>query len=180
MSDTGFEAGQFRVKPLRPETDSAAVGDLTQRCADYTFMLTGEPPDHDSSAGFFAAVPNGKTHEDMLKLGVFDSAGELVGLLDIARDHPAPGTWYIGLLLIDPMVRGQGVGAEVTRSVREEAAQGGASRLMLSVATENERALRFWKAQGFAVTRELPPKRFGRKHHTRVELISNLRPATPC
>jgi len=174
MSDTGFAAGRFRVKPLRPETDSAAIDDFSQRCADYTLMLTGEPPNHDSGAAFFAAVPDGKTREHMLKFGVFDSAGSLVGLLDIARDHPAQGTWYIGLLLIDPNIRGQGIGAAVMRGVRAEAARGGASRLVLSVVMENERALKFWKSQGFTVARELPPKRFGRKHHARFELMSSV------
>jgi len=45
---------------------------------------------------------------------------------------------------------------------------------MLSVVAENERALKFWTSQGFAVTRELPAKRFGRKHHVRLELTSNV------
>lgn len=113
MSATVFEAGRFRVKPLRPEADGAAVDDFAQRCADCTLMLTGEPPSQESGADFFAAAPNGKTPKDMLKLGVFGHAGKLIGLLDIARDHPAPGTWYLGLLLIDPVARGQGLGAAV-------------------------------------------------------------------
>jgi RimJ/RimL family protein N-acetyltransferase len=171
MSETVFDIGRFRVKPLRPETDGAAIDDLAQRCADYTLMLTGEPPNHDSSADFFAAVPGGRTLDDMLKLGVFDHAGKLIGLVDIARDHPAAGMWYLGLLLIDPAKRGQGIGAAVVRGVREEAARSGATSLMLSVVAENERARKFWTSQGFAVTRELPPKRFGRKHHVRREFV---------
>ncbi|MBV8827024.1 MAG: GNAT family N-acetyltransferase [Bradyrhizobiaceae bacterium] len=151
------------------------MDDLSQRCADYALMLTGQPPDRDASAAFFAAVPDGKTLADMWKLGVFDSAGKLVALADVAREHPAPGTWYIGLLLIDPTVRGRGVGAAVVRGVKQEAARNGAVRLMLSVVTENERALKFWKTQGFSVTRDLPPKRFGRKQHARVELVANVR-----
>ena len=169
-----FDAGSFQVKPLRPEADSAAVDALAQRCADYTLMLTGEPPSQDGSADFFAAVPDAKAIDDMLKLGVFDPAGALVGLVDIARDHPAPGTWYLGLLLLDPAVRGQGVGAAVMRGVREQAAHSGAASLMLSVVAENKRARKFWTSQGFAVTRELPAKRFGRKHHVRLELISQV------
>jgi ribosomal protein S18 acetylase RimI-like enzyme len=174
MSDTIFEGGSFRLKRLRPEADGAAIDALSQSCADYTLMLTGEPPSHDGGADFFAAIPNGKTPGDMLKLGVFDPAGMLVGLMDIARDHPTPGTWYLGLLLLDPAVRGQGVGAAVMRGVREEAARNGATGLMLSVVAENARALKFWRAQGFAVTRELPAKRFGSKHHARLELISKI------
>lgn len=177
MSATVFEAGRFRVKPLRPEADSTAIGAFVQRCADYTLMLTGEPPSHESSADFFAAAPDGKTPKDMLKLGVFGHAGKLIGLLDIACDHPAPGTWYIGLLLIDPTTRGQGLGAAVVRGVKEKAARARATRLMLSVVAENERALKFWLSQEFVVTGELPAKRFGRKHHARLELTANLEPA---
>jgi ribosomal protein S18 acetylase RimI-like enzyme len=174
MNEIAFDAGRFRLKPLRPESDGAAIDDLAQRCADYTLMLTGEPPSHDSSADFFAAIPEGKTRDDMLKLGVFDHAGKLIGLVDIARDHPAPGTWYLGLLLIDPAARSQGIGAAVVRGVKAQAARSGATRLMLSVVAENERALKFWTSLGFGVTRELPAKRFGRKHHMRLELASNV------
>jgi ribosomal protein S18 acetylase RimI-like enzyme len=170
MSDIIFTAGSFQVRRLRPDADSAAVDALAQRCADYTLMLTGEPPSHDSSVDFFAAIAS----EDMLKLGVVDPAGTLAGLVDIARDHPAPGSWYIGLLLLDPAARGRGVGAAVMHGVREEAARAGATRLMLSVVAENERALKFWASRGFIVTRELPAKRFGRKHHVRLELALNI------
>jgi len=45
---------------------------------------------------------------------------------------------------------------------------------MLSVVAENERALKFWRSQEFTMSRELPAKRFGRKHHVRVELIANI------
>jgi hypothetical protein len=93
VSEIAFDARRFRVQPLRPETDGAAIDDLAHRCVDYTLMLTGEPPNRDGGADFFAAVPGGKTIDDMLKLGAFDPAGKLIGLLDIARDHPAPGTW---------------------------------------------------------------------------------------
>jgi ribosomal protein S18 acetylase RimI-like enzyme len=181
MSETVFDAGSFRVKPLRPQTDGAAIDDLAQRCADYTLMLTGEPPNHDSGAEFFAAVRDGKTRNDMLKLGVFDSAGKLIGLLDIARDHPARGTWYLGLLLIDSAARNQGIGAAVVRGMKVEATRSGATRLMLSVVKQNERAVKFWTSHGFAVTRELPTKRFGRKYHARLELASKLEPiASSC
>jgi ribosomal protein S18 acetylase RimI-like enzyme len=58
--------------------------------------------------------------------------------------------------------------------VKAQAARNGATRLMLSVVAENERALKFWTGHGFSRTRELPAKRFGRKHHVRFELVSNL------
>jgi ribosomal protein S18 acetylase RimI-like enzyme len=49
--------------------------------------------------------------------------------------------------------------------------------MMLSVVEENTRALKFWRAQGFEVTREIRAKRFGTREHVRFELTIDLPPA---
>jgi ribosomal protein S18 acetylase RimI-like enzyme len=112
----------------------------------------------------------------MLKLGVRDGGGVLLGLIDVARKYPQPGVWYIGLLLIDPTMRNRGMGRDVVRALKGEAMRNGATRIMLSVVEENVRALRFWQAQGFRVVRKLPTRRFGTKDHVRWELALDLQP----
>jgi RimJ/RimL family protein N-acetyltransferase len=174
VRDTVFEAGGWRVEHLRQELDGAAVSDLEERCADYTFMFTGEPPERDGGAEFFAAMPEGRALDDMLKLGVRDRTGTLVGLIDVARDYPQPGTWYVGLLLMDPTIRTKGIGGAVVQALKQEAGRNGAINIKLAVVQENTRALKFWRAQGFAVERELPAKRFGTKDHVRLELTVDL------
>jgi hypothetical protein len=49
-----FEVRGLRVEHLRLSLDGGAVSDLGQRCADYTLMVTGEPPKRDGGAEFFA------------------------------------------------------------------------------------------------------------------------------
>jgi ribosomal protein S18 acetylase RimI-like enzyme len=41
----------------------------------------------------------------------------------------------------------------------------GAKRLELTVITTNERAFRFWQAQGFDIIRTTDPKTYGRNYH---------------
>jgi ribosomal protein S18 acetylase RimI-like enzyme len=177
VSETSFAAGGLRVERLRPERDGAAVSDLAERCADYSLMVTGEPPKRDDGAEFFADIPKGRAPDDMLKLGIRDRVGTLVGLIDVARGYPQPCTWYIGLLLMDPAIRSRGFGRVVVQALKRQAACHGATSIMLSVVKENARALKFWHAQGFRLRRELPEKRFGNKEHTLFELMADLPPA---
>jgi ribosomal protein S18 acetylase RimI-like enzyme len=174
MSAIAFEASGLRVASLHPDLDGEAASEFGQRCADYTLMITGEPPKPNGGAEFFADMPDGKTPDDMLKLGARDSTGKLVGLIDMARDYPQPGIWYLGLLLIDPALRNRGIGAALAQALQQHAAESGATRMMLSVVKENTRALKFWRAQGFEVERELPARRFGTKDHPRFELTIGL------
>lgn len=51
---------------------------------------------------------------------------ELRGLIDIVKDYPAPGTWYLGLMLIDPAYRQQHLGTELTTTVANAGAGSGA------------------------------------------------------
>jgi ribosomal protein S18 acetylase RimI-like enzyme len=176
VSETVFEVGGLRVERLRPQVDGAVVDDLGRCCADYILMATGEPPRRDEGAEFFADIPSGHALDDMLKLGVRDGGGVLLGLIDVARKYPQPGVWYIGLLLIDPTMRNRGMGRDVVRALKGEAMRNGATRIMLSVVEENVRALRFWQAQGFRVVRKLPTRRFGTKDHVRWELALDLQP----
>jgi ribosomal protein S18 acetylase RimI-like enzyme len=110
----------------------------------------------------------------MLKLGIRDCDGTLVGLIDVARRYPQPNTWYIGLLLLDPAIRNRGIGTDVVLALRRQAAFDRAARIMAAVVEENVQALRFWQARGFEVMRRFPTRRFGAKEHALLELMVEL------
>ncbi len=80
----------------------------------------------------------------------------------------------MGLLLLDPAVRGRGLGRRLMAAFERWAAGRGARRVMLSVVHENASALRFWAAIGYRKERELPPAQFGRKTHARTEFVKRL------
>ncbi|MAQ18207.1 MAG: N-acetyltransferase [Sandaracinus sp.] len=63
--------------------------------------------------------------------------------------------WYLALVATAPEARGQGLGRAVMAPALAEAAAEGVPALLETSAPAN---LAFYRSQGFAVTRELPPE----------------------
>lgn len=72
-----------------------------------------------------------------------------VGVVDLHKDHPVDGTVYIGLLLIDERLHGQGLG-RAAYAVTESFARAklGAGRIALGISQANDVEL-FWAKMGF-------------------------------
>jgi RimJ/RimL family protein N-acetyltransferase len=167
---TLFDLSTHFVRPLG-EGDVPLIQDLSVRCADYSHLVTGQPPNPADARALLEDVPPEKTQDDNLVLGVFEKeAGRLVGVLATVRDYPELGTRYIGLLLLDPATRGVGLGGRLHRAFAGWARRQGVECLKLSVLDENASARRFWERLGYTVTRSLPARVFGDKTHTRVEM----------
>ena len=64
-----FAAGAWRMHQL-DVGDEPAVQGLAERCADYFALVEGRPPSATAAREFFAAAPEGRRPEDVLKLGV--------------------------------------------------------------------------------------------------------------
>lgn len=147
------------------DPDRPAVQALLERCADYFELVEGAPPAKDAADDLYSDLAPDKTLEDKLLLGVWDLAGRLVGLLDVMRDYPEPREWFIGLMLIDPALRGQGVGTDVYRAFEAWAARCGVLAVGLGVVEANSQAYHFWQRLGFETVRQTPPRLFGSKEH---------------
>ena len=85
-------------------------------------------------------------------LGIYARAGEqampehaLLGVLYFLHPPPGAATWYLTLLLLEPAARGQGLGTTVHGAFARWAVARGCRRLVVSVARNNPRALRFWR-----------------------------------
>jgi GNAT superfamily N-acetyltransferase len=152
------------VKWLRPD-DAVRLQALFDVCADYALIVDGEPFSPTAAEEEFTAGPPGKALDDKFVYGLVDPHGEIAGLLEGMRDYPEPGVWWIGLLLLAPEVRGQGVGRRLIEGFIEYARLQGAVRLMLGVVEENRAAYRFWEQMEFTRVRTTEPRPFGRKVH---------------
>jgi ribosomal protein S18 acetylase RimI-like enzyme len=165
------------MRELDASLDVAAVTALSIACMVYAMLVNGKPPSPNDGIAFFADIAPGKRLGDMLKLGILDDSGRLVGVVDVVRSHPGERDWYIGLLLLHPDVRGHGAGRAAVAYVDTAAKAAGAMRLVLSVVDDNTAALAFWRRLGFVDVRRLEPRRFGVKTHARYELAREvLRP----
>jgi GNAT superfamily N-acetyltransferase len=128
--------------------DAPALQALLERCSEFWELVEGVPPPPDAGVKELTSTAPGKTADDTFPFGVFED-DRLIAFAHVTRDCPKPSEWWIALLMLDPLQRGRGLGAEIHREIAEwVAAQGGAS-LWLAVQTQNERAEKFWLRQGY-------------------------------
>jgi ribosomal protein S18 acetylase RimI-like enzyme len=131
------------------EDDRAAAAALCEKCGDYFYMLHSSGPSGQDIEEIFNELPPGKTTDDKFVLGIFDSANEMSGIVDIIRDYPSRGEWTLGLLLIAPDARRKGLGAAVHQALADQTARLGAKVLRLGVLEENKSAVDFWTRLGY-------------------------------
>lgn len=154
------------TRPLHASADRTAVADLVGRAADYVVLETGLPPDDAFVDEIFYGVPPGMDPEAVIALGLYRGP-VLDGVASIAFGWPEPADAYLGLMLLDPKVRGQGLGPVLLDASLAAARQRGATRMLLAVLDENPRARVFWERMGFAHLLTVPPGPIGAKIHIR-------------
>jgi RimJ/RimL family protein N-acetyltransferase len=162
--DTLFEIAACRAMPLTSE-QGEQLQTLCERCADYFELVEGSPPGAAAAQDLFYALPDGKGFDDKFLIGLFLNSGELIGVIDLIRDYPSNGIWYLGLLLLEPRYRNSGIGAQVYGAFEHWASSRGAQEIRLSVVEENTPAYQFWTRLGFKVIERKEPRPFGNKQH---------------
>jgi GNAT superfamily N-acetyltransferase len=155
---------------LDPADGFDAVEAVYREAADYLSLESGLTPEAAARAFFDERPPTGD--EMPFKFGVLGNAGDLVAIGDLAFGYPERGDAYLGLLLLVPTARGQGLGPAIVDEVKRLARARGATRLLLGVLDVNERARVFWERQGFRWGKTSGPQVFGERQHVvhRLEL----------
>lgn len=148
----GQEAPQLPPYAVRRLTDADAseIQDLYVRCTAFVELVEGRPPTSDEGRDLLHAKPPEVSDEDKLVFGLFED-GRMIGALDLLRDYPDPGTWYLGLLMLSPSTRNRGLGAQAYSATCKWVAANGGQAVRLVVQAHNDAALRFWERQGFVV-----------------------------
>ncbi|MEU0339126.1 bifunctional GNAT family N-acetyltransferase/NUDIX hydrolase [Streptomyces bobili] len=155
--------------PLTPDHDIPAplLAELTALYAsDREFQaLSGEFPDPDDIrpeqvAKALADELAGPGAEVLLARG----GGRLVGVVVTLARHPGPDDPdpWIGLLMVDAAVRGQGYGRRISEAVEARFRAAGRGAVRLAVLDGNPKALAFWTALGYEVIGHRPDLRLGR------------------
>jgi RimJ/RimL family protein N-acetyltransferase len=138
------QASMRRVGPR----DAPELQRLFDRCSDFFALIEGAPARSNAAAEELASLAPGKTADETFCFAAFVD-DRLIAFVNLTRDYPKTGEWWLGLLLIDPSERKLGFGTELHRSIKEWiSAQGGAA-LSLVVQAQNEAAHRFWLRQGY-------------------------------
>jgi ribosomal protein S18 acetylase RimI-like enzyme len=131
------------------------VAEIWAAAEDYGRLENAEEFDAlESAKEFFDALPPGKIPADKHTLGIYDEADQLVGLVDLAKNYPTVDTWFLGLLLLIPSVRGKGFGHCVHQEIVKIVQGKGAQKLRLGVLANNPQALKFWHSLGYETLKQ--------------------------
>jgi GNAT superfamily N-acetyltransferase len=155
-------------------SDQAELQALLERCADYCLLVDGYPPEPSAAIELLADCPPGKTPDEMLALGFYTEEHGLIGVLDMLRNYPDNGDWWIGLLLIDPAHRNKGLGRQIYLAFETWARQRDVGRIFLGVVEKNDKAFSFWRSLGFDEVDRQPPRQFGRLTHVVITMRRDL------
>lgn len=97
----------YTVEGLTLE-DAKRLQFLYEACADYALLEQGELPASNAAELEFMALPPNRTAKDKFMFGLVNLEGRIVGLLEGNRSYPEEGCWWVGLLMVEPKVRGHG------------------------------------------------------------------------
>lgn len=168
-------AAAVTVRPIAASADNeAAVQALHERSADYVLRVWGLPPDPNSGREFFERLPPGRAPEHKHTLGVFDGE-RLAGCIDLVRGWPDEATAVIGLLLLEPAARGQGVGRVAYGAIEAQVRAWPEIRWLRAVVLQtNDVARPFWERLGFRANGQTRPHEAGTVKTTAVVLMKAL------
>jgi len=142
-------------------SDLPRVTDLCVACREFYELIEGQPATEATAAEILGPLEAAYAHGTKHVWGVEAPDGALMSIVELLEGHPTPQAWYIGLLLVAPERRRQGLGSEACRALLEWLALRGATTVRVVVHLENDIARAFWERQGFVLEREVS-KRSGR------------------
>jgi len=168
LSDPGYAARFLN------EADQTAIFTLLQACEDFSLLSHGMPSTETDALDLLHDRPPGIAPDQKAVIGFFDGHGILIAALDFLVGYPEDNIWFIGLLLIHPDQRGQGLGKRILKSFESWARSYRAEAVMLGVLECNTRALRFWQSIGFQEVERTCPRVYGLREHIVIRMRKDL------
>ena len=100
-------------------------------------------------------APPGIGPQDKYYVGFF-RGDTLVAVLDLIDGYPRPDVGYIGFVMVNAALEGNGVGTAIIRDVCAYLRATGKTAVRLAIAEDNPQANHFWKKNGFVVVDKAP------------------------
>ncbi|MCQ9135707.1 MULTISPECIES: GNAT family N-acetyltransferase [Streptomyces] len=154
---------------LTPDHDIPApvLTELTALYASHRAFhaLSGDFPDPDDvRPEQVAAALAAELAEPHVEVLLARSAGRLVGIVVTLARHPDPADPdpWIGLLMVDAALQGQGFGRRIVEGVEARLRTAGHRAVRLAVLDANPDGLAFWTALGYEVIARRPDRQRAR------------------
>lgn len=168
-----FKNNDYFAKILSLEDHLKIVQDLCKRCTDYYELCERRPTPDSAAEEIFMELPPGKTLEDKYVIGIFNKENKLVGLIEGVENFPE-GSWYIGLMIIDPLYRNTGLGEQIFINFKNWVENSNLTEIRVGVLDENEKAFNFWKKIGFQEFKRIENYQIGNNETTVIGMKLDL------
>jgi GNAT superfamily N-acetyltransferase len=126
---------------------------LLERCREDMALHRGAAPSQ-LVASVIPPGPRGAPRRDRFRAGLFDGEGEMSAVVQVVRNHPASGAWWLGAVLVRPDLRGCGIGGSVIEALEEWVRAEGGGAIHLELQRRNAGALAFARRTGFVEHRD--------------------------
>jgi ribosomal protein S18 acetylase RimI-like enzyme len=141
------EAAELEIRELGAD-DADAVQTLLATDPDHFELTYGQPPRPSDARELIAGLPAGAAPGSKVLVGGYER-DRLVAVAELIHDHPAPGTWTYGFLLVDPSRRRAGLGSRMTDWVERTVAEGGGRAIRFDVIEANEASRTLFEKRGY-------------------------------
>ena len=171
MSKKSTQLPQSSLPSLRSIELIADHEPLVQRFLEanpeYSLLVHGEPPTvNEAHEAIYGELPAGWSFTKKWLIGYVDADGALVAMANVVSDLLAPDVWHLGLFIVATSRHGIGDARALYCGLEDWAAANGARWMRLGVVQGNQRAERFWQAQGYVQTRTRCGVIMGKMTHT--------------
>ncbi|HJW96047.1 MAG TPA: GNAT family N-acetyltransferase [Thermoanaerobaculia bacterium] len=160
---------------LEAPADIARLQQLLERCSDYYELHEGCPTPSDAGEYELTFVPPNYVPDDLHVFAFEDERGVLQALLQLYRNCPQPGTWWIAFLVVAPELRSRGIGVQL---LQHGLGIIGATSIRLAVSIHNPRGQKFWEAAGFRDTGKVADVTARNGHVDTVRILSLRAPSS--
>jgi GNAT superfamily N-acetyltransferase len=161
---------KYNIRRLSGDDDTD-VQMLCERCSDFFELIEGRLPEKYAGNSILFELPPCKELKDKYVFGVYNEKDVIIAVIDMIKDYKVTGEWIIGLLMIDPSERGNGLGRELHKFILNWVSEENGSRLRIGVVEENHRGYKFWCKMGYAEVDRVKSI-YGNKEHTVI--VMNL------
>lgn len=152
-----YTVDKYVIRKLN-NNDESILQNLCDRCADFYIMSEGKPPKKSTARNNLESLPPNKDYSDKIVWGIFKNEDQLIAVIDIVKDFPNEKEYIIGLMMIDPVERGKGIGSKLHDWLKEWCLELGVNKLRIGVITDNNRGYNFWTKLGYKEVKRVKQK----------------------
>ena len=139
---------QYQQLIPESENDVNNLQKILMAAPAYHLLIEGNLPGTGAALESLQELPPGKSIDDKYFYGI-KTSDNYIGCFDLIRGYPESKIAFIGLLLLIESEQNKSYGVKALQYIKNMAAQWGCTCLRLVVIENNQRALAFWKREGF-------------------------------